>query len=83
MNIKITGSGSYIPTEIVSNIDFAKHVFLNDDGTPFPHPNNVVAQKFLEITLFLSLQVLYGKLTTINSHLFLKENLKLFLKNLI
>lgn len=50
MNIKITGSGSYIPTEIVSNIDFAEHVFLNDDGTPFPHPNDIVAQKFLEIT---------------------------------
>lgn len=50
MNIKITGSGSYIPTEVVSNIDFAKHVFLNDDGTPFPHPNDVVAEKFLEIT---------------------------------
>ncbi len=50
MNIKITGSGSYIPTEIVSNKDFASHVFLNDDGTPFPHPNDVVAEKFLEIT---------------------------------
>ena len=50
MNIKITGSGSYIPTEVVSNVDFAKHVFLNDDGTPFPHPNDVVAKKFLEIT---------------------------------
>lgn len=50
MNIKITGSGSYIPTEIVSNLDFAKHVFLNDDGSPFPHPNDVVAEKFLEIT---------------------------------
>ncbi|HJS00758.1 MAG TPA: 3-oxoacyl-ACP synthase III family protein [Flavobacterium sp.] len=50
MNVKITGSGCYIPTEVVSNIDFAKHVFLNDDGTPFPHPNDVVAQKFLEIT---------------------------------
>jgi 3-oxoacyl-[acyl-carrier-protein] synthase-3 len=50
MNIKITGSGSYIPTEIVSNIDFANHVFLNDDGTVFPHPNEVVAKKFLEIT---------------------------------
>jgi 3-oxoacyl-[acyl-carrier-protein] synthase-3 len=23
---------------------------LNDDGTPFPHPNDVVAEKFLEIT---------------------------------
>lgn len=50
MNIRITGSGSYIPTEIVSNKDFAEHVFLNDDGTPFPHPNDVVAEKFVEIT---------------------------------
>lgn len=50
MNIKITGSGSYIPTEIVSNKDFAEHVFLNDDGTPFPHANDIVAEKFLEIT---------------------------------
>ena len=50
MNIKITGSGSYIPTKKVTNSDFAQHTFLNDDGTPFPHPNDVVAQKFLEIT---------------------------------
>lgn len=50
MNIKITGSGSYIPTEIVSNKDFAEHVFLNDDGSLFPHPNDIVAEKFLEIT---------------------------------
>ena len=50
MNIKITGSGSYIPTEIICNKDFAEHVFLNDDGTPFPHPNDIVAKKFLEIT---------------------------------
>ncbi|QBZ97649.1 3-oxoacyl-ACP synthase III family protein [Flavobacterium sangjuense] len=50
MSTKITGSGSYIPTEIVSNKDFAEHVFLNDDGTPFPHPNDIVAEKFLEIT---------------------------------
>jgi 3-oxoacyl-[acyl-carrier-protein] synthase-3 len=50
MNIKITGSGSYIPTEIVSNKDFSQHAFLNDDGTPFPHPNDIVAEKFLEIT---------------------------------
>lgn len=50
MNIKITGTGSYIPTEKVTNSDFAKHEFLNEDGTVFPHPNTVVAQKFLEIT---------------------------------
>jgi 3-oxoacyl-[acyl-carrier-protein] synthase III len=50
MNIKITGSGSYIPSQIVTNLDFAKHEFLNEDGSPFPYPNDVVAQKFQQIT---------------------------------
>ena len=50
MNIKITGSGSYIPTQVVTNLDFAKHKFLNEDGSPFPYPNDVVAQKFQQIT---------------------------------
>lgn len=50
MQIKITGSGCYIPSEIVTNVDFARHEFLNEDGTPFPYSNEVVAEKFLEIT---------------------------------
>lgn len=50
MSIRITGSGSYIPTEVVTNLDFAKHIFLNEDGTDFPQSNEIVAQKFLEIT---------------------------------
>ena len=50
MNIKITGSGSYIPTEVVTNLDFAKHIFLNEDGSDFTQSNEIVAQKFLEIT---------------------------------
>ncbi len=50
MNIKITGSGSYIPTEVISNSDFAKNEFLNEDGTPFQYSNEVVAQKFQQIT---------------------------------
>jgi len=50
MNIKITGSGSYIPTEIVTNKDFIKHVFLNDDGSAFPLPNAVITEKFYDIT---------------------------------
>ncbi|MCO6174326.1 ketoacyl-ACP synthase III [Flavobacterium sp. NRK F10] len=50
MNIKITGSGSYVPTEKVTNLDFARHNFLNEDGTQFPQPNEIIAQKFLEIT---------------------------------
>jgi|SRR6478672_3986263 len=50
MTIKITGSGSYIPTETVTNKDFAKHVFLNDDGTAFPQPNEIITSKFYGIT---------------------------------
>jgi 3-oxoacyl-[acyl-carrier-protein] synthase-3 len=50
MNIKITGSGSYIPTEIVTNKDFSNHAFLNEDGSPFPLTNDVITQKFYGIT---------------------------------
>jgi 3-oxoacyl-[acyl-carrier-protein] synthase-3 len=50
MNIKITGSGCYIPTEVVTNKDFSQHTFLNDDGTPFPLPNSEITEKFHDIT---------------------------------
>lgn len=50
MNIKIIGIGSYIPQKRVSNIDFSSHVFLNDDGSPFAYPNDVVVEKFESIT---------------------------------
>ncbi|RZJ65261.1 MAG: ketoacyl-ACP synthase III [Flavobacterium sp.] len=50
MNIRITGSGSYIPTRTVTNRDFAQHAFLNDDGTPLSYSNEVVTEKFRLIT---------------------------------
>ncbi|MFV8336919.1 3-oxoacyl-ACP synthase III family protein [Flavobacterium sp. RSP29] len=50
MKIKITGIGSYIPEKKVSNTDFSKHVFLNEDGTAFGYPNEVVINKFKAIT---------------------------------
>ena len=50
MNIKISGIGSYIPEKSVSNNDFSKHVFLNEDGSPFGYPNEVVVTKFKSIT---------------------------------
>jgi 3-oxoacyl-[acyl-carrier-protein] synthase-3 len=50
MNIKITGSGSYIPNQIVTNLDFAKHQFLNEDGSAFNASNEVIAHKFKQIT---------------------------------
>ncbi len=50
MNIKITGSGSYIPTTKVANLDFSNHKFLNDDGSTFNASNAIITRKFVEIT---------------------------------
>lgn len=50
MNIKITGSGSYIPNLKVTNQDFSNHKFLNEDGSVFNSSNDVIAHKFVEIT---------------------------------
>jgi 3-oxoacyl-[acyl-carrier-protein] synthase-3 len=50
MNIKISGIGSYIPEKSISNTDFSNHVFLNEDGSPFGYPNEVVVNKFRSIT---------------------------------
>ena len=50
MNIKISGIGSYIPEKSISNTDFSDHVFLNEDGSPFGYPNEVVVNKFKSIT---------------------------------
>ncbi|MES2813098.1 MAG: ketoacyl-ACP synthase III [Bacteroidota bacterium] len=64
MNIRISGSGSYIPTEIVTNKDFAKHVFLNDDGSPFPLPNETITEKFHDITGILERRYVTDNLNT-------------------
>lgn len=50
MNIKIIGSGSYIPEIRVKNTDFTKHQFLNEDGSAFAYSNDVVIDKFKSIT---------------------------------
>ena len=50
MNIKITGSGSYIPEIVVSNLDFGDHHFMNEDGSPFAYSNETVIGKFKGIT---------------------------------
>ncbi len=50
MNIKITGSGCYIPDIIEKNEDFHQHTFLNTDGTSIDYPNEVIVDKFKAIT---------------------------------
>ncbi|MFB9054460.1 3-oxoacyl-ACP synthase III family protein [Formosa undariae] len=50
MNIKITGTGSYIPSIVQKNDSFLNHSFLNNDGTPFENDNTVIIDKFKSIT---------------------------------
>ena len=50
MNIKITGTGSYIPKGIEKNEDFYSHEFLNADGSSINHPNEIIVEKFKAIT---------------------------------
>ena len=50
MSAAITGTGSYIPSISISNSDFGAHQFLNSDGSPFKHENNVIIEKFKAIT---------------------------------
>lgn len=50
MAIKITGTGSYIPSKIEKNEDFYNHQFLNADGSEINNPNEVIVEKFKAIT---------------------------------
>ncbi len=50
MGIKITGTGSYIPSSVEKNENFNKHHFLDTDGSELKHPNAVIIEKFKAIT---------------------------------
>jgi len=50
MKIGISGTGCYIPSQIMENDDFSENEFLNSDGTPFKHSNEIIIQKFKSIT---------------------------------
>jgi len=50
MNIKITGTGSYIPNVVEKNEDFYQHQFLNSDGSSINSSNEVIIEKFKAIT---------------------------------
>lgn len=50
MGIKITGTGSYIPSTIEKNESFHEHEFLNTDGSLINSPNTVIVEKFKAIT---------------------------------
>jgi 3-oxoacyl-[acyl-carrier-protein] synthase-3 len=46
----ITGTGSYVPENIVTNTHFAKHKFYNPNGKLIEAPNDEIIQKFKAIT---------------------------------
>ena len=47
---KITGTGSFIPTQKIKNSDFLDADFLSADGAVFPAENDVIVEKFKAIT---------------------------------
>ena len=50
MNIRITGTGCYIPSHVETNDEFSQREFLNADGSEFKHSNDIIIKKFTSIT---------------------------------
>ena len=50
MNIVITGTGSYIPTQVISNIDFTNSSFYDAQGRPIERDPGEIIEKFKAIT---------------------------------
>ncbi|MBT0607474.1 3-oxoacyl-ACP synthase III family protein [Aequorivita echinoideorum] len=74
MGVKITGIGSYIPSEIAKNEHFGKHHFYNEDGTRFGHENDVIIEKFKAITGISERRYLPKTLVTSDIASFAAEN---------
>ncbi len=50
MQVKITGTGSYVPKIIKKNSDFLDVEFYNEKKEPFPNSNEIIIKKFKAIT---------------------------------
>lgn len=50
MSVKITGTGSYIPEQIIPNENFLNHTFKNADGSSIENDNHTIIEKFEAIT---------------------------------
>lgn len=74
MNVKITGIGSYIPSEIARNDQFGKHDFYNADGTPFGQENERIIEKFKAITGISERRYIPKNLNTSDIATFAAEN---------
>ncbi|MCB0467462.1 MAG: ketoacyl-ACP synthase III, partial [Aequorivita sp.] len=74
MNVKITGIGSYIPSEVAKNEHFGDHHFYNEDGTRFGNENTVIIEKFKAITGIRERRYIPKKLATSDIASFAAEN---------
>lgn len=50
LNTVITGTGSYVPTQIISNSQFVKNTFFEKDQTLIDSPGEEIVSKFKDIT---------------------------------
>ena len=50
MSVKIIGTGSYIPSQIIPNENFLNHTFKNTDGSSIDNDNETIIEKFEAIT---------------------------------
>ena len=50
LNVVITGTGSYIPTEIVTNQDFADNEFYDSGSKAVESTHEEISEKFTSIT---------------------------------
>ena len=48
--VVIAGTGSVLPEVVVPNSAFLQNEFMDDNGNTFPNPNEVIIQKFQQIT---------------------------------
>jgi len=74
MNIKITGTGSYIPNVVETNEDFYQHQFLNIDGSVINSTNEVIIEKFKAITGIGERRYVVDNLSTSNIAFFAAQN---------
>lgn len=74
MNVKITGIGSYIPSEVAKNEHFGSHHFYNIDGTPFGQENEIIIEKFKAITGIAERRYIPKNLNTSDIASFAAEN---------
>ena len=69
----ITGTGSYIPSQVITNEDFLTNEFFETNGEKLNKPNCEITEKFLEITTIAQRRYISDDLTTSDMAFFAAE----------